>query len=97
ITDKKEHARELAQYLKPLKTRLNLIPYNPRSDSPFEAPSQAEVIKFRDLLIDHRVFVRVRSEKGQKIMAGCGQLGKKIKTKPRITQITRMGNYNIFV
>lgn len=78
INDRKEHAGELAEYLRPLKVRVNLIPYNPRTNSPFKAPSQADVIKFRDRLIDKRIFVRVRSEKGRKIMAGCGQLGKQV-------------------
>jgi len=75
INDRKEHAFELADYLKPLKVRLNLIPYNPGSNANFVSPSVNDVESFRDWLVHEKVFVRVRSKKGQEIMAGCGQLG----------------------
>ncbi|GBC63311.1 23S rRNA (adenine(2503)-C(2))-methyltransferase RlmN [Desulfonema ishimotonii] len=74
VNDRPEHARQVAEYLRPLKVRLNLIPYNPRSESPFDPPSEAGVLQFRDWLVRERVFVRLRTAKGRDIMAGCGQL-----------------------
>ena len=76
INDSMEHAKELAQFLKPLKTRVNLISYNPGSDSVFEAPDARGLEKFRSWLVANNLFVRVRSAKGQNLMAACGQLGK---------------------
>ncbi len=76
VNDRREHASELAKFLKPLKARLNLIPYNPRSNSPFKAPSDDDIQRFCDWLVKENVFVRKRSTKGRGIMAACGQLGK---------------------
>lgn len=75
VNDSMEHAQELAQFLKPLRTRVNLIPYNPGSDSAFEAPGARGLEKFRSWLVANNLFVRVRSAKGQNLMAACGQLG----------------------
>lgn len=75
INDRPEHARQLAEYLRGLKAKLNLIPYNPRRRSPFDAPSHADVERFKQLLIDQRIFVRLRRSKGSQIRAACGQLG----------------------
>ena len=46
VNDAPEHARELAEYLRPLKGVVNLIPYNPRRDSPWPAPSEESVLRF---------------------------------------------------
>lgn len=75
LNDRKEHARQLADYLKPLRAKLNLIPYNPRTGSLYEAPSEQDVSRFLDWLVEKKVFVRKRSTKGPGIGAGCGQLG----------------------
>ncbi len=75
VNDSPEHAKELAQFLKPLKTRVNLISYNPGSDSAFEAPDAQGLENFRCRLVASNLFVRVRSAKGQNLMAACGQLG----------------------
>jgi 23S rRNA (adenine2503-C2)-methyltransferase len=75
INDAKEHAGELARFLKPLRVRLNLIAFNPGPVSCFKPPSEAGLHRFRDWLVKEKVFVRLRSSRGQKIMAACGQLG----------------------
>ncbi|MDF1810216.1 MAG: 23S rRNA (adenine(2503)-C(2))-methyltransferase RlmN [Phycisphaerales bacterium] len=82
-----EHADELAEWMKPFlkdPTRdkgkghgglLNVIPYNPRRDSPWEAPSDEVVDRFVNRLVGHGVFVNCRRTKGRDTMAACGQLG----------------------
>ncbi len=74
INDQRDHAHQLAQYLKPLKAKLNLIPYNSRRQSLFLPPSPGETSRFLYWLVQENIFVRKRSSKGQDIMAGCGQL-----------------------
>ncbi len=54
---------------------VNLIPYNPREDSPWEAPSEESVIEFLNGLLDRGVFAKRRRTKGRDQMAACGQLG----------------------
>ena len=75
VNDARRHARQLAEYLAPVRAKVNLIGYNPRTSSPFETPSEEEVDRFLDWLVEERVFVRKRSSKGRSIRAACGQLG----------------------
>jgi len=76
INDTFEDAIELAEYVKPIPSKINIIPYNPRSASPFESPSEEKVLQFCNWLAECGVFVRKRNPKGQDVMAACGQLGK---------------------
>jgi len=75
VNDRPEHAVELARYLESLPSKVNLIPFNPGSDSPYRAPSEKESKRFRELLIARRVNVQQRSTRGRELMAACGQLG----------------------
>jgi 23S rRNA (adenine2503-C2)-methyltransferase len=75
VNDSREHARQLAAYLKPLPVRLNLIGYNPQGRTPFAAPDAVDLERFKGWLVDEKVFVRLRTARGQSITAACGQLG----------------------
>lgn len=77
VNDHPRYARQLAEYLQGLTVKLNLIPYNPRQQSPFQAPTDEDVQRFHQALIDQKIFVRLRSPKGAGIRAACGQLGAK--------------------
>jgi len=54
---------------------LNLIPYNPRRNSPWPAPSEESVEAFMAWLMERGVFVKRRRTKGRDLMGACGQLG----------------------
>lgn len=54
---------------------LNLIPYNPRRNSPWPAPEEAHVEQFLGWLIARGVFAKRRRTKGRQMMGACGQLG----------------------
>ena len=77
LNDARESARQLAEYLKPLKTKVNLIPVNPNTyaGSRFEAPSQEDMNRFYGWLTENGLFVRKRTARGLGLMAACGQLG----------------------
>jgi len=83
VNDSDEHAEELFQWLRPFTRHeqrtnaglLNIIPYNPRRNSPWPAPDEASVGRFVDLLADKGIFVKRRRTKGRDQMAACGQLG----------------------
>jgi 23S rRNA (adenine2503-C2)-methyltransferase len=47
---------------------------NPHPDSPFEAPTAAELDRFMRELASRRVTVTVRRSRGDDIQAACGQL-----------------------
>jgi len=75
VNDALEHCDELCAYLKGIRCALNVIPYNPRRDSPWRAPTEDEVTRFVDRAIEHGQFVRRRQTKGRSVMGACGQLG----------------------
>jgi 23S rRNA (adenine2503-C2)-methyltransferase len=75
VNDFREHAAQIAEYLKPFPAKLSLIPYNPGSNSKYTAPSEQDVEQFRSWLVEEKVFVRRRATRGRKMMAACGQLG----------------------
>lgn len=67
----------LAEYLQGLNVKINLIPYNSQSMNSFESPEEADIQAFKNFLIHKGYRVLLRLTKGDKIMAACGQLGKK--------------------
>jgi 23S rRNA (adenine2503-C2)-methyltransferase len=75
INDSLEHAEELADYLKGLPVKVNLIPYNAQSRDRFSAPQEVVQQAFTDRLRERGYQVLLRHHKGRSIMAACGQLG----------------------
>ena len=72
--DQQSHARELAAWLGSLPCTVNVIPYNPRRNSPWPAPAEADVDRFVQQLLDLRVRTLRRHTRGRGVMAACGQL-----------------------
>jgi 23S rRNA (adenine2503-C2)-methyltransferase len=64
-----------------LRGLINVIPYNPRDNSPWPAPSEESVDAFIAALSATGVYVKRRRTKGRDTMAACGQLG-----NPEITR-----------
>lgn len=75
INDSLEAADLLADYLRGLKVKVNLIPYNPQSRDRFAPPEPEVVDAFSERMRKAGYLTMVRQTKGQKIMAACGQLG----------------------
>jgi 23S rRNA (adenine2503-C2)-methyltransferase len=75
VNDADEHADELADRLKNVRCCVNVIPYNPRRDSPWPAPEEADVERFLKRLESRGQFCKRRRTKGRDTMAACGQLG----------------------
>jgi 23S rRNA (adenine2503-C2)-methyltransferase len=88
--DSREHARQIADFIRPfglhksasgnesngsVRAVLNLIPYNPRRNSPWPAPTEEHVEQFMTWLEEEGVFVKRRRTKGRQMMGACGQLG----------------------
>ncbi len=75
VNDAPEHAAELCRLMRPVRCCVNVIPYNPRRDSPWRAPDDEEVWRFVRELERHGQFCKRRRTKGRDLMAACGQLG----------------------
>lgn len=74
VNDKLSQARALAQLLRGKLAHVNLIPFNPVPELPFEPPAPWRVEMFRRKLLEAGVDVTVRRSRGARIQAGCGQL-----------------------
>lgn len=75
FTDSLEDADQLSEYLKGLRVKVNLIPYNPQRRDRFERPEEEAKEAFLERMRHNGYFTLLRGTKGQKIMAACGQLG----------------------
>jgi|GEM_PF-983177 len=75
VNDAPEHCDEVCALLKTIKCSLNVIPYNPRRNSPWRAPTEDEIISFVGRAIENGQFCKRRGTKGRNAMAACGQLG----------------------
>lgn len=75
VNDGLDHADELCDYLRGLACTVNVIPYNPRRDSPWPAPAEESVRAFTARIHAQGQFVKRRQTMGRSVMAACGQLG----------------------
>ncbi len=75
INDSLEAADLLAEYLRGLKVKVNLIPYNPQTRDRFAPPDEGCREAFLKRMREHGYQTLLRGTKGQQIMAACGQLG----------------------
>ncbi len=74
VNDRRRDAEELADYARPLRAHVNLIPLNPTPGYPTRGTPPARVTAFRDLLRSLGVNATVRRNRGTDIDAACGQL-----------------------
>ena len=74
VNDQKQHAQELATLLRDFPCKINLIPFNPFSQSDYRRPSNNAISNFRQILQEARFTVTVRTTRGDDIGAACGQL-----------------------
>jgi 23S rRNA (adenine2503-C2)-methyltransferase len=74
VNDSPAHARELVRLLRGSRAKVNLIPLNPAPDIPFRPPTPQAVDEFAGVLAAAHVTVSVRRQRGQDILAACGQL-----------------------
>ena len=91
VNDAPEHAVELCGRLKAIRSCVNVIPYNPRRGSPWEAPEESTVERFLRDLESHGQFCKRRRTKGRDSMAACGQLGNEQIRQRRFVEVTRGG------
>jgi 23S rRNA (adenine2503-C2)-methyltransferase len=74
VNDSLEHARELAEILRGIPSKINLIPMNPITASELRAPTAESVRQFQNVLADAGYSCFVRTRRGDEVSAACGQL-----------------------
>ena len=83
VNDSLELADELCELLTQIDCKINLIPFNPFSESKYKRPSGNRVKRFQKHLQDNGYVTTIRSTRGDDIMAACGQLIGQVNDKTR--------------
>jgi 23S rRNA (adenine2503-C2)-methyltransferase len=74
VNDSASQARELAQILRGISCKINLIPMNPITASELCAPKAEAVRQFQEILAQAGYSCFVRTRRGDEVAAACGQL-----------------------
>jgi 23S rRNA (adenine2503-C2)-methyltransferase len=78
LNDSEADAEMLAQKLKGIPCKINLLPYNESVGLPFRRPTDETIDRFQQVLWKAGYTVMVRSSRGADISAACGQLAGKM-------------------
>ncbi|GAB2190796.1 dual-specificity RNA methyltransferase RlmN [Sessilibacter sp. MAH2] len=83
VNDRPEHAYELAELLRDVPVKINLIPFNPFNLSDYKKVSNNALNRFKDILMKEGYITTVRTTRGDDIDAACGQLAGSVNDKTR--------------
>jgi 23S rRNA (adenine2503-C2)-methyltransferase len=81
LNDSPEHAKQLAELLRGLRAKVNLIAWNSGPGLEFETPEIGSVEEFRKILIAAGIPAFVRKPRGRDIYAACGQLKRTVELR----------------
>jgi 23S rRNA (adenine2503-C2)-methyltransferase len=74
VNDRPHHAKELADLLRDIPVKINLIPFNPFNLSNYKRVSNTALRRFQEILMQEGYITTVRTTRGDDIDAACGQL-----------------------
>jgi 23S rRNA (adenine2503-C2)-methyltransferase len=78
VNDQPVHAREVLALLAGIRSKVNLIVWNPGPGIDYHQPAPDDVARFQRLLIDGGIATYIRRPRGRDIYAACGQLKRTI-------------------
>ena len=74
VNDDLASAKKLLSLLNGIKSKVNLIYFNPYGESEYQRPSEKDMKQFQEYLTKHGLHCTIRESKGLDISAACGQL-----------------------
>ncbi|MGH0051891.1 MAG: 23S rRNA (adenine(2503)-C(2))-methyltransferase RlmN [Sphaerochaetaceae bacterium] len=74
VNTDEQSAKKLANYVAAMNMVVNLIPWNPAEELPYETPSESEIDQFCRTLEHYHVNYTRRRSRGREINGACGQL-----------------------
>ncbi|MCP4867711.1 MAG: 23S rRNA (adenine(2503)-C(2))-methyltransferase RlmN [Proteobacteria bacterium] len=83
VNDSVDDAHRLAKLLRPVRSKVNLIPYNNNPFTEYKRPADRDIVAFQEALMSHGVHTVVRLNRGNDIDAACGQLGGYEQKRPK--------------
>jgi 23S rRNA (adenine2503-C2)-methyltransferase len=76
VNDTEQDARRLARLLNGMRCKVNLIPFNEFTGSPYRRPDESAVLLFQSILRRAGFDAFIRKSKGRDVLGACGQLGR---------------------
>ncbi len=83
VNDGLQQARELADLLRDVRCKINLIPFNPFPASGYVRPDLPTVRRFQTVLLNAGFATMLRTTRGEDIAAACGQLVGKVQDRTK--------------
>jgi len=83
VNDAESHARELVSLAKKVRSKFNLIPFNPFPRSDFKRSPPERIKRFAEVLQRAGLTVTTRKTRGDDIAAACGQLAGDVADRTR--------------
>jgi 23S rRNA (adenine2503-C2)-methyltransferase len=83
VNDSDEQARALAEVLRGVPSKVNLIPFNPFPRTLYRRSGKERIDRFRDILHRSGIVTITRKTRGDDIDAACGQLAGDFKDRTR--------------
>lgn len=74
VNDSLEDADRLVRLLHGIRSKVNLIPFNPFPGAGFACSPREVILRFQARLLAHNVHATIRESRGRDIQAACGQL-----------------------
>jgi 23S rRNA (adenine2503-C2)-methyltransferase len=74
VNDSLDDAAQLARLLRGIRCKVNIIPWNPHPESPYQRPSAAAIDGFQNACKQRGLPTYLRTPRGDDIDAACGQL-----------------------
>jgi 23S rRNA (adenine2503-C2)-methyltransferase len=78
VNDSAQNAREVAELVRGVRAKVNLIALNPGVELPYQTPGHERVLEFQRILVEAGVPAFIRRPRGRDIFAACGQLKRTI-------------------
>ena len=83
VNDAPEQARELAELVRNVPCKFNLIPFNPFPNTEFGTSSRNRIVSFQRILRDAGFVATIRKTRGDDIDAACGQLAGQVQDRSK--------------
>jgi 23S rRNA (adenine2503-C2)-methyltransferase len=82
VNDSLRDAAQLAKLLRGMKCKVNIIPWNPHPEAPYERPAPAVIDAFQNECKRLGLPTYLRTPRGDDIDAACGQLANRSNGSP---------------
>jgi 23S rRNA (adenine2503-C2)-methyltransferase len=90
VNDNPTHAKELVDIAKRVRSKFNLIPFNPFPKSEFRRSDPDRIRRFAEVLQSAGLTVTTRKTRGDDIAAACGQLAGDVADRTRRRALYRL-------